>query len=134
MIVKVRARPERGRLYFGFTYRGHRCREQTLLSDTTPNRKRMAALAKRMSAEIELGSFDYVAYFPEGSRTKHFNTESRNDSERDQNLPDFSGFVEAWWARHKVSLRLSTQELYRGYIDKHLAPHFGSKKMGAVQG
>jgi integrase len=126
VIVKVRVRPENGRLYFDFTYRGHRCREQTLLSDTAPNRKRMTALAKRMSAEIELGSFDYVAYFPEGSRAAQFSTESVNESEREQRTPAFSVFVEAWWARHKVSLRLSTQELYRGYIDKHLAPHFGS--------
>ncbi len=132
MIVKVRTRPETGRLYFDFWYRGKRCREYTLLADNAANRKRMNALAKRMSAEIELGAFDYVAYFPEGSRAKHFNTESKNDSERDQNLPDFSDFVEAWWARHKVSLRLSTQELYRGYIDKHLTPHFGSMCIGEI--
>ena len=65
MIVKVRVRPESGRLYFDFWYRGKRCREYTLLADNASNCRRMIAFAKRMSAEIELGSFDYVAYFPE---------------------------------------------------------------------
>lgn len=46
--VNIRARPDTGQLFFDFRYRGIRCREQTALADTSENRKRVEALAKRI--------------------------------------------------------------------------------------
>ena len=36
----IRARPQNGKLFFDFRYRGQRCREQTVLDDTPVNRKK----------------------------------------------------------------------------------------------
>ena len=63
-MAKVRARPETGKLYFDFFYRGARCREQTDLPDTPANRKRVEAVMRRIETEMQQGTFDYARYFP----------------------------------------------------------------------
>ena len=40
---KIRSRTETDKLFFDFIYLGERCREQTALSDTPANRKKLAA-------------------------------------------------------------------------------------------
>ena len=126
MIVKVRVRPDTGRLFFDFSMSGIRCREYTLLPDDAQNRKRMTKLAKRMSAEIELGQFDYLSYFPQGSKAEYFRVQHETRSlevDRDASIL-FEDYVCLWWTRHSVTLRRSTQALYRGYLDKYLLPAF----------
>ncbi|MGM1053897.1 MAG: Arm DNA-binding domain-containing protein, partial [Pseudomonadota bacterium] len=41
---KVRVRKETGKLYLDFFYQGVRCREQTALTDTPANRKKVEKL------------------------------------------------------------------------------------------
>ena len=57
-----------GNLYVDFRYIGQRCREQTLLADTKPNRKRLENFVSRMEADIQLGSFRYENYFPQSKK------------------------------------------------------------------
>lgn len=52
-----------GNLYVDFRYIGQRCREQTLLADTKPNRKRLENFVSKMEADIQLGSFRYETIF-----------------------------------------------------------------------
>ena len=40
----------------------------------------MTKLAKRMSAEIELGQFDYLSYFPHGSKAEYFRVQHETRS------------------------------------------------------
>jgi integrase len=57
----------RGKLLFiDFRYRGTRCREQTKLTDTPANRKRLLGILERVEAEILLGTFSYEAYWSLG--------------------------------------------------------------------
>src|SRR5207248_5947675 len=65
----VRARKDNGLLFFDFRYQGRRCREQTLLTDTPANRKRMEKVLARIEAEFEAGTFDYAATFPKSKHT-----------------------------------------------------------------
>lgn len=98
-LVHVRARADSNRLYFDFSYRGIRCREQTKLADTKGNRRRAEALAKRMSAEMELGTFDYLTYFPGGKRAAAFFAPEQISQSAPANasLPVFEDYVETWW-------------------------------------
>lgn len=47
-MAKVTVRKETGKLVIDFTYRNVRCREQTALSDTLPNRKRVQAMIDKI--------------------------------------------------------------------------------------
>jgi integrase len=59
-----------GVLYYDFFYKGVRCKEYTRMSDTPGNRQRMEKTAQIIANEIELGTFDYLRHFSNGSR-KH---------------------------------------------------------------
>ncbi len=60
----------KGKLYFDFQYQNLRCREYTKLSDTPDNRRKVKPILKRLEAEIEIGTFNYEAYFPTSKRLK----------------------------------------------------------------
>lgn len=62
-MAKVRVRKETGKLYLDFMFAGHRCREQTALSDTPANRKKAEALLQRVQAKILLGELNYAEFF-----------------------------------------------------------------------
>ncbi len=47
-MAKVRVRHDTKRLFIDFSYKGIRCREQTLLVDTPRNRKQLEMLVQRM--------------------------------------------------------------------------------------
>jgi len=87
----------------------------------------MQQVARRMSAEIELGTFDYLAYFPNGKRASAFSASEpkRHESTGGRSLPGFEEYIETWWTRHSVGLRVRTKESYRGIVDRYLIPHFG---------
>jgi integrase len=70
--VNIRVRPETETLYLDFFFRGARCREQTALMDTPEHRKRLQALANRIQKEIERGTFDYGAFFPNSPKAEVF--------------------------------------------------------------
>ena len=70
--VNIRVRPETETLYLDFFFRGARCREQTALVDTPEHRKRLQALANRIQKEIERGTFDYGAFFPNSPKAEVF--------------------------------------------------------------
>ncbi|WP_156472680.1 Arm DNA-binding domain-containing protein, partial [Ferrovum myxofaciens] len=53
----IRIRKESNLLFIDFYYRGVRCREQTTLKDTGPNRKRLEKVIERIETEIASGTF-----------------------------------------------------------------------------
>ena len=67
-----------------------RCREFTELLNTTENCSRCQKMAKLMIQEMELGTFDYLRHFPNGSR-KHMFTG------RPDNKLTFQWFAENVW-------------------------------------
>ena len=73
-MVNVRLRKDTGKLFLDFRYQGRRCREYTDLTDTATNRRALKKVAKKIEADIKVGTFDYAKYFPNSRNLVHFQT------------------------------------------------------------
>ncbi|MGM7448922.1 UNVERIFIED_ORG: integrase [Idiomarina abyssalis] len=126
----VNARPETGKLFIDFRYKGKRCREQTSLEDTRENRKRVQKLLDRIEAEITLGTFDYGKHFPGSPKAQQF----KEMQVRSQHLdtPLFSEFVDTWFAEMRIQWRTSHADTVRNTLDKYLVPAFGEREVGRI--
>ncbi|WP_111745667.1 tyrosine-type recombinase/integrase [Salinisphaera orenii] len=117
-----------GYLFFDFRYKGVRCREYTKLRDNAVNRKRAEKLLRKMEAEMELGQFDYRAYFPESDRASRFDSALPI-----RNSPLFEDFADEWFRHASVGYRDSQQKTVRTHIDIHLAPFFRNKSVTRIK-
>jgi integrase len=148
-MAKVTVRKETGRLVMDFTYRGVRCREQTALSDTASNRKRVEAVLGRLRASIASGGFVYSEFFPNSSLAGRFDFPSANAgatvarrgalpaSAEDAGTPSpatpaFDEFTKTWNAEHEVEWRRSHIKVLTSTLDGHLLPFFGAKPVGSI--
>ena len=122
----IRTTPS-GYLYFDFRYRGVRCREYTTLQDSPANRKKMEQVLARVQAEITLGTFDYGAYFPGGSRAALF---TRPPAPREDVA--FEPFALQWYEHNKVSWKPSVAHEFLGTLKKHLFPRFEGRSVTEV--
>ena len=124
------------KLYLDFRYMGQRCRETTLLEDTSPNRRRLRELLKRVEAEINLGKFEYQRYFPNSPKCEFFSSLEQKKVEisvdNSQSLPSFGSFAKTWMAEKEVEWRESQQITIRCTLDLYLLPHFGSKNVDSI--
>jgi len=136
---KVRARPETGKLYFDFFYRGVRCREQTDLMDTPANRKTVDKVMKRIDADIRSGAFNYAAYFPNSSQANVLGNSAPSDSrptapsnfqtaaETRMPAPHFEEFSAKWLSENEVRWRRNTRTLRADMVRVHLLPAFADR-------
>ncbi|RZO83781.1 MAG: site-specific integrase [Oceanococcus sp.] len=129
MPAKVRSRGEPKKLYFDFQYRGKRCREYTALDDTKANRKRVEAMAKKIDAEMVLGTFDYAKYFPDSPRAAEF---AAIEAQRSGLIPQFKEFASKWIEENRPRWRIATLESNIGSINRHLMPAFGETRMDVI--
>ena len=114
-----------GRLQVDFRYRGIRCREQTRMTDTQQNRRKIKSTIERMEAEILLKTFDYANYFPNSPKIALFKDIERIVSQAQKSIPTFREFTEIWFVECAVGWRQSNIEVVRRNIDNHLTPRFG---------
>ena len=139
----VRARQDNGLLFFDFRYEGERCREQTLLPDTPPNRKRMEKALQTIEAEIKAGTFDYAASFPNSKRFKRRAEAAivppqpvaplaASVAVSVSSTPTFRDFVTTWVAEHQIEWRRSHIKVLNSTLNGHLLPAFGDKPIGAI--
>jgi integrase len=139
-MAKVRARPETGTLYLDFFFKGKRCREQTNLPDSTGNRKKLCKILERIEAEITLGTFDYVRYFPKSKFALRFATNPntatalppQSTSGIGANVVPtrvqaalFRDFANHWYTQHEIEWRRSYRPSVLGALDQHVIPRFG---------
>ena len=137
---KVRARKETGKLYLDFFYHGVRCREQTALSDTPANRKKVEKLLQRVEAKILLDELDYAEFFP-GSRnlkkiqlkSSQANTENI-ETASGSNPPTvtFSDFAQQWFREIQVEWRQSHIRNVSSMLESSLIPALGSLNVGEI--
>lgn len=147
-MASIRSRKETGTLLLDFSFRGHRCREQTALPDTAPNRKRLQKLLDTIESEIKAGSFEYRKYFPDSRLAARFDlpqepaTRLTKTSEAviqavapveqvPPTLP-FPLFADEWFAENEVRWRRSYRETLADIIRIHLKPAFGEKEVGQI--
>lgn len=92
-----------------------RCREYTKLEDTKKNRKILESKDKAIQYELAHGRFDYLHFFPHGSRAKLFRKPSCHKL--------FSEWWEEWM--EEKSVRYNTEKGWKSSYRVHLGPHFG---------
>ena len=134
---KVRVRKETGKLYLDFMYAGHRCREQTILTDTPANRKQVEALLSKVQAKILLGELDYAEFFP-GSlnltkiqKKQMAQTSASNDPSMtcEQKItPLFAEFADLWFLENKIQWRGSHTRNVESILNSSLKPSFKGMK------
>lgn len=117
-----------GYLYFDFRYKGLRCREYTKLKDNSSNRKKAEKLLRKIEAQIELGQFDYRAYFPGSKLASRFDRSSPTSDS-----PLFKDFANQWFRHAKVGYRESHRKTVRTHMDSHLVPFFRNKPVAQIK-
>ncbi|WP_419616932.1 Arm DNA-binding domain-containing protein [Thiolapillus sp.] len=147
----VRVRKETGNLFMNFRYQGRRCREQSTLSDTKTNRKKLQRIVDKVEREIEAGTFEYSKYFPNSKNLKHFEPQAQvpetmpmassqpvgnlsmvQQAINDEHFPTFSDFADVWVSENEISWRRSHKRTIKGIIDGHLKPGFGEQKVSRI--
>ncbi|NJA89814.1 site-specific integrase [Rhodocyclus tenuis] len=148
-MASIRSRRETGTLLLDFSFRGERCREQTALPDTHPNRKRLQKLLDAIEAEIQAGTFNYRKYFPdsrlaarfEGAEVPKYKLSNvsaavaqtvANPVQATATTPLFGVFADEWFAENEVRWRNSYRETLADIIRIHLKPAFGEKEVGQI--
>ena len=141
-MASIRARKDNGLLFFDFRFQGKRYREQTLLTDTKANRKKMSDILERIEGDIANSTFDYNKYFSKGTSSQNqtqapttntlISLENRNKMPP-VNSPVFREFAEKWFDECKIGWRKSYVQTMRDTIDKHLVPYFGDKVVSSIR-
>lgn len=150
-MASIRARKDNGLLFFDFRYQGKRYREQTLLSDSKSNRKKMEEVLTKIENDISEGVFDHQKYFPKSNSNHHSSPQNAIAEVVAGTLPLpqtaaigqvqsiilttplFKDFAEKWFDECKIGWRRSYIETMRNTIDKHLLPYFGDKMVSSIR-
>lgn len=119
-------------LFFDFRYLGERCREQTLLPDTKPNRKKLEMILRRIEAEITLGRFEYAQYFPNSPMVKKIVELEAKQKPGYTKTPLFKAFAHEWFSEMEPTWRVSTAQAYLRYLNVRLIPHFGEIEVSQI--
>jgi len=121
-----------GRLYIDFRYQGARYKEYTGVQDTPTNRRKAEQLLKRMEAEITLGTFDYLNYFPDGRSAAKFAAQQQRRAEKRSAPYAFEKFADTWFAEKKVEWRQSYRDVTRLTLDRYIIPYFREKRLDEI--
>ncbi|GAB3727111.1 site-specific integrase [Luteimonas pelagia] len=134
-MASVRTRAETGKLYIDFRADGMRFREQTELSDTPANRRRLSAVVARLDLALRAGQFRYAEFFPGSRNIDRHESVARTVSRptvghgAGRTLEDFS---ERWFTQNEVRWRRTTKSLVRQQLDSHILPRFGAKPLEEI--
>lgn len=101
-----------------FSYRGVQCREILALPHSKANATYCERLRAEILGQIERGTFDYAAYFPDSPRAAVFGQGRRN-------VPRLRSLLEGYRDRVKATFAPSTFAAVRKAIDNVLVPWVG---------
>lgn len=123
-----------GNLYVDFRYIGQRCREQTLLADSKPNRKRLESFVSKMEADIQLGSFRYENYFPQSKKLEQFQSLElmRSTNSHKDSSSGFDSFSKVWLEEKKPEWRDSQISNVEDIFRIYLIPHFSNLPLNTI--
>ena len=123
-----------GNLYVDFRYIGQRCREQTLLADTKPNRKRLENFVSKIEADIQLGSFRYENYFPQSKKLEQFQSLElmRSTNSHKDSSSGFDSFSKVWLEEKKPEWRDSQISNVEDIFRIYLIPHFSNLPLNTI--
>ncbi|UPQ89132.1 Arm DNA-binding domain-containing protein [Vibrio sinaloensis] len=138
----------RGKLFVDFRYQKVRCREQTTLSDTQANRRKLQKLLKQIEADIRLGCFVYSECFPGSPKAAQFAKQDvvakRQKTEMlgkyDVAVNELQGistirfddFAAEWFEENEVRWKESYKDSMRIYLGSYLIPQFGEQGVDQI--
>ncbi len=132
-MARLSSRKDTKNLYFDFTYQGKRCRENTNLSDTKVNRRRLQKKLDQINAELLTNLFDYLAHFPASKVAKTLAMDKLIQSgETIKNAPDFELFLEEWVEESILKWRPSHHKNMISMQKKYYLPAFSGKKIDSI--
>ncbi len=143
-MASIQKRKETGLLIVDFYFQGQRCREQTALTDTAANRKRLGKVLEKIEEAINSGTFDYRQFFPSSKKAAKFDQVSNPVAHLPTEggvasgtglvvaTPRFADFAEVWYSEKEIEWRTSHKKTVRDDIDKRLIPQFGDKAVGSI--
>ncbi|NHC08365.1 Arm DNA-binding domain-containing protein [Azonexus fungiphilus] len=143
-MASIQKRKETGLLIVDFYFQGQRCREQTALTDTAANRKRLGKVLEKIEEAINSGTFDYRQFFPSSKNAAKFDQVSNPVAHLPTEggvasgtglvvaTPRFADFAEVWYSEKEIEWRTSHKKTVRDDIDKRLIPQFGDKAVGSI--
>lgn len=122
------------KLYIDLRYLGQRCREQTLLADNKPNRKRLENFVSKMEADMQLGSFRYENYFPQSKKLEQFQSLElmRSMNSHKDSSSGFDSFSKVWLEEKKPEWRDSQISNVEDIFRIYLIPHFGNVPLNTI--
>lgn len=136
------------KLYLDFRYCGVRCREQTLLTDTAANIRKLTKLMNQIDADIRLGCFVYSEYFPESKNaTKFVKADIQSRRKKEELLGayktaskglqgitsiSFEEFAHEWFAENEVRWKTSYVNSMKIYLFSYLVNEFGEVNVDQI--
>lgn len=120
------------KLFIDFRYLNQRCREQTQLPDTKPNRKKLEQALKIIEGEIAKGTFEYARYFPNSKKLAKLQKLEAQMKANYRQSPVFSEFAEIWYSEFEHTWRRATAKTYRAYLNNRLIPAFGEIEVSQI--
>lgn len=143
VMASVRARVDTDLLFFDFRYKGVRCREQTSLKNTKPNRTKMQKVLDKIEGDIETGTFVYRNYFPESKLAAKFDDKPVPNVLLPQTsvlsesfvsgTPLFKDFSEQWFMEFSIGWRRSYKASVKQILDSRLLPEFGNREVSSIR-
>lgn len=141
----IRQRSDTGLLFVDFRFQSQRCREQTTLTDTPANRKRLGKVLIKIEEDISQGTFNYRQFFPSSKNAAKFDQVAPEVSLAAvaqavagvgaavvKPTPLFKDFADIWFGEKEIEWRGSHKKTVRDDIDKRLVPRFGDKAVGSI--
>lgn len=138
-MAKVRTRHDTKKLFIDFMYKGERCREQTMLTDTPANRKKLEMLVQRMEAKILLGQFEYADFFPGSKNIQRLQAAgvladlvNGQETAGAHHTPLFADFADLWFDENKIQWRGSHTKNVDSILNSSLKPIFKGKHVSEI--
>ncbi|TDF38490.1 site-specific integrase [Alteromonadaceae bacterium M269] len=128
-MASINVRKETGKLYIDFRYNGYRCREQTPLKDTASNRRALKTVVNKIEAEILLGTFDYLATFPQSRKAREF---ALNGTTKTSSLK-FSEFAKEWLEEQRHCWRKSYLKTVFYLVHTKINPFFDKEMVCGIK-
>jgi len=142
------SRVDNSLLFFDFRFQGARCREQTLLPDSSVNRKKLEKILAKIESEIAAGTFVYANYFPNSKALSRLSKAASSTPldpskaaavavsvllvEATAATPLFQTFANQWVDEHSIEWRRSHTRSLLSTLNGRLIPHFGGKAVGQI--
>ena len=109
----------------------HKFSETTTLRDTPENRAALLKQAAIVGAEIAANRFDYLSWFPNGSRAAYFRPRPQSpQSVEPDAAPTIGQYYQVWVARRVPPIvRPSRVRDYRNHFRTYILPYVGDVRL-----